>query len=268
MAGLYGAPRLTPDATGTISPVATDTGNDATQSRDAGPTDISAWGDGELVRAYSPSRSPWLRLMMVTAANGSTIGPSGTSRDISGRRDVDLLTLLRAMSDAVLVGARTAVADRYGPVRVRPSRQHLRAGRAPRPRLCIVTGSGSLPADLLEQDPVTGLRPLLITSESGSMHLRDHHPTEDCIVAGAHQVDLLAALAEMRERGLADIDCEGGAFLARSLLDLDAIDEVDLSRSPQAGADGPTLPAFEAGWAQVHDLHEGAWRFTRLLRAR
>jgi riboflavin-specific deaminase-like protein len=225
------------------------------------PIDISGFGDEELAALFS-AETPWLRLVMVITEDGHTTGPSGSSRDISGPRDLEVMTLLRALSDAVMVGATTAVADSYCRIRVRASRQHLRRSQSPEPRLCVVTSSGNIPLDsamFREQS-----RPIIITSALGAQRLI--HADAEVIVAGDNSVDLPVALIALNDRGIHSISCEGGTSLARSLLHDGLVDEVDLTVSPTPTGRGPVFPTLEAPWHLETHAVDGEWSFLRFLR--
>jgi riboflavin biosynthesis pyrimidine reductase len=79
-------------------------------------------------------------LSLVVSLDGQLCGPDGSSRSISGPEDLEWLRRLRASSDAVVVGASTAEAENYGPIRVRPEFAAARAdaGMAGDPELVIV----------------------------------------------------------------------------------------------------------------------------------
>ena len=83
----------------------------------------------------------WLRANMVTSLDGAaTVG--GRSGGLSGGADQDVFALLRALADVIIVGAGTARAERYGPVR--PGQEGvqwawLRDGRPAAPPIAVVT---------------------------------------------------------------------------------------------------------------------------------
>lgn len=61
---------------------------------------------------------PAVALSLVVSLDGQLCGPDGSSRSISGAEDLDWLKRLRAASDAILVGARTAEVEGYRTIRV------------------------------------------------------------------------------------------------------------------------------------------------------
>lgn len=70
---------------------------------------------------------PALALSLVISLDGQLWGPDGSSRSISGEEDLQWLRTLRASSDAVITGARTAEREGYGPIRVRAEFADARA---------------------------------------------------------------------------------------------------------------------------------------------
>ena len=86
---------------------------------------------------------------MVTTADGRvTIG--GRSGPIGNEADQDLFHALRTRVDAVMVGAGTLRAEKYGRLVRKPERREARerAGLAPDPLAVIVSGRLDLPPDL------------------------------------------------------------------------------------------------------------------------
>jgi riboflavin-specific deaminase-like protein len=225
------------------------------------PIDISGLDDDALAALFK-AEPPWVRVVMVTTSDGHTTGPSGSSRDISGARDLDIMTLLRSLSDAVMVGATTAVSDGYTDIRVRVARQHLRGLHRPEPRLCVVSSSGQIPHDAAMFRAES--RPIVLTSALGAHHLTG--VDAEIIVTGESSVDLSVALIALNDRGIHNISCEGGATLARALLEEGLVDEVNLTISPVPAGFGPVFPTLEAPWRLATHAIDNEWTFLRFLR--
>src|SRR3954467_87 len=91
--------------------------------------------DADVLAAYPwPEGRRWVRAMMVTTLDGAAAGPDGLSGSISGEADKAVFDAVRREADAVIIGAGTMRAERYGPFRNRA-------------RLAIVTRSLDLPWD-------------------------------------------------------------------------------------------------------------------------
>src|SRR5687768_4179928 len=101
--------------------------------------------DVDLLEAYRPldPSSPLLRLDMVASANGAATDEMGRTTGLGGPGDHTIFHALRAMADAILVGAGTARIERYGPHR--PSPEHaaarIREGLSEAAPICLVSGS-------------------------------------------------------------------------------------------------------------------------------
>src|SRR5690606_32109050 len=90
-----------------------------------------------------PAR-PWVRANMVATVDGQVVGGSGLSRAISSPADKRVFGVLRALADAVVVGAGTIRAERYTRLHARPAHAERRRsrGQGPVPLLTIVSRSG------------------------------------------------------------------------------------------------------------------------------
>jgi riboflavin biosynthesis pyrimidine reductase len=184
-------------------------------------------------------RRPYLLLNMIATTDGrATLG--GRSGPLGGRADKELLYGLRTAVDAVMAGAGTVRAERYGRL-IRDDRgRAIRRDRglAEEPLACIVSGRLALDSGipLLAE---SGTRVAILTSSEASL-------PQDCraeisYVRSAHdgQLDLPGATAELYERfGVRTLLCEGGPHLNAQLLAHGLVDELFLTLSPKlAGGD-------------------------------
>jgi riboflavin biosynthesis pyrimidine reductase len=154
----------------------------------------------------------------------------GRSGPLGGPADKLLFATLRSLCDVVLVGAGTARAENYGPVKV--------AGRSPaeQPPLALVSRSLDLAADArFFTEP--GPRPLIVTTAKAAAPdwLRD---SADLIVAGEDRVDLSFALDQLADRGLGTVLCEGGPRLFADLAQAGLVDELCLTLAPVLAGPG------------------------------
>lgn len=182
-----------------------------------------------LLDLYDPGAGPSLRAGFVLSTDGG-IAQDGTSRGLQTPADQAVFSALRAVADAVVVGAGTARQERYGPVRPRPDGAAWRRARGlpERPPLVVVSRS-------LELDPVEGAVVVTCAAAPG----RDRFP--DVVVAGDDEVDLVDAVAQLRGRGLANLLCEGGPSLLTALLQQDLVDELCLTHTPRLLGPAPGL---------------------------
>jgi riboflavin-specific deaminase-like protein len=205
------------------------------------PAPTEPLDEAALRAAYEPDRSrPWLRVNFVTSLDGA-VSVEGRSHGLSSPVDKRVFALLREQADAVLVGAGTVRAERYGPARLDPAAQARRvaAGRPPHPTLVVVSGSLDLEPTgrPLREAPV---RAIVLTHDAAPADRRATlAEVADVVACGAEEVDLTAGLAELRARGLGQVLCEGGPRLFDELLAADLVDELCLSVAARLVGAGP-----------------------------
>ena len=111
-------------------------------------------------------------------------------------------------------------------------------GLATRPRVAILTASGSIPPDraVLEDGPI------VLTTPSGAERLSGTLPAEVELVAlpGDAEVDVRAAVELLRDRGYARLLSEAGPHVFGSLVAADLVDELFLTVSPLLAGRPPT----------------------------
>ena len=183
---------------------------------------------------------PYLVLNMVTTADGrATIG--GRSGPIGNEADQDLFHALRTRVDAVMVGAGTLRAEKYGRLVRKPERREARerAGLAPDPLAVIVSGRLDLPPDLpLLHEPEQQV--LVATFSDGQLPGPRHRGTCASTAAPSTYPRLLAIL---RGRGVRSVLCEGGPTLNAELLRAGVVDELFHCMAPKLAGepDAPTM---------------------------
>ena len=175
--------------------------------------------------------------MIFSADGAATFG--GRAGPLSSETDQQLLKILRGFADVVLVGAATARAEDYGPVRLTEAQQaqRRRHGRIKPPPIAVISRTGELPTRLVS-DP--DQPPLLVTC--GQSPARpDVVGNQRCgvLVAGEGSVDVVRAIALLRSHGLSRILCEGGPTLLDELVDADAVDEICVTLAPKLVAHQP-----------------------------
>lgn len=188
-------------------------------------TDVS---DDALRAAYAfPDRRPWVRANMVSTLDGAMRGADGSSRSISSPADQRVFRLARRDADAVLVGAGTIRAEDYQPsVRT----------------VAIVTRSLDLPLSLrmFAERTSEHARPIAFTTDSSAARapagLRD---VIDIVGCGDGTVELPRVIADLRDRGLGRILCEGGPALLGDLVSAGLLDELLLTLVPALMGGGP-----------------------------
>lgn len=195
------------------------------------------------------------------AAIGGRSGPIGSATD------TEMLVGLRSISEAVVVGAGTMRAERYGRLIRDPGKRAARErhGLPHDPLAVLISGRLDLPWDA-PMFTCGGGRILIFTSS-------DEAPPETATPLRVERhrggIDLVEVMRHLRqERGIRALLCEGGPVLTEGLLAAGLIDELFITRGPMlVGGDGPGLLArmdearvdVELAWL----LREGSELFAR-----
>lgn len=223
--------------------------------------------------------APWLRANMVTSLDGAAT-LHGRAAGLSSEGDRQIFAMLRALADVILVGAGTARAERYAPVRPETELQRwawLREGRTPSPPIAVVTHRLGLDLDgALVAGAPEHARTILITTEAAPAARRAAAArTADVLVLGDASVDIPAALDALAKRGHRRILAEGGPHLLSEIACADRLDELCLTVSPLltgpgAGriVQGAAPPDGTGPWPRslAHVLAEEGYLFCRYLR--
>jgi riboflavin-specific deaminase-like protein len=184
--------------------------------------------DVDPYEAYGDVTRPWSRVGMIMSADGSVTDEEGWTDGLGGAADFRVFRTLRALADAILVGAGTVRTGRLGPARLRPDLRERR-GRPPAP-IVVVSRSlaldWSLPLFTSAESPT-----LVVTSAAALKTARVPDPVE-VLIAGDDEVDLDLAVRELRGRGLEHLLCEGGPALTTSLIAAGLVDELCLNLAP------------------------------------
>ncbi len=180
--------------------------------------------------------------VMVCSIDGR-VAIAGRSGGLGHPADRALLRGMRAAADAVLVGTGTIAAEGYGRLLDDDDRERrVAAGRLGRPPVVTISRTGRLPwqADLFSEPgwPVlafVGEAQAADTVVAADLTLVERPP--DALAPAA-------VLAELAERGIGSVTCEGGPGLLAALLAAGCVDDVLLTIAPLlAGGDAPGLLA-------------------------
>jgi riboflavin-specific deaminase-like protein len=200
---------------------------------------------------------PFVAMNFAATVDGrATIG--GVSGPIGSAADTAMLAGLRTRFDAVMIGAGTMRAERYGRL-VSSQERRERIGLPHDPLMVIVSGSLDLPWDAsLFTDG--GGRVLIFTASE------DEAPeTATSLRIVRHQgfVDMPEALRQLRqERGIRALLCEGGPGLHGELESGGMVDDLFLTIAPKltggeapriVEGDLPRVTALELAWLLEED---------------
>jgi riboflavin-specific deaminase-like protein len=203
---------------------------------DPGPTTVD-----EQLDSYRPWEQPLedrplvATNFAVTVDGRATIG--GVSGPIGSDADTEMLARLRTRFDAVMIGAGTMRAERYG--RVVPDQEQRerreRLGLPHDPLMVIVSGRLDLPWDapLFTTD---GGRVLIFTAAETDP---PQSATSVEVVRHEGAVNLAKAMRQLREeREVRALICEGGPHLHAQLQDEGLVDELFLTIAPKLSGEG------------------------------
>lgn len=189
---------------------------------------------------HASEERPFVYMNFALTLDGhSTIG--GVSRPIGSERDTELLVALRTRADAVMIGAGTMRAEKYGRVVADPDKRAKREslGLLADPLVAIVSGRLDLPWDA----PLftEGVGTIVIFTVSDDEPPETATPVE--VVRHDGRVELPEALKHLRHtRDVRALLCEGGAILHGELLKTGCVDEIFVAHTPKlAGGRGPGL---------------------------
>jgi riboflavin biosynthesis pyrimidine reductase len=212
------------------------------------PTELQARYGADLRIALRGDRPTLIANFVATVDGVVALDAAGQSsgREISGAFEPDrfLMGLLRATSDAVVVGAGTVRASRTGGWAAADVHRASTSGfaawrreldlREAVPTTVVVTGSGDLEPGQIPADPDVPV--ILATTAAGARQLsrlprRDHVEIVSVSDTRASMVEGLVDL--LGERGFELILAEGGPTLFGELLSARLVDELFLTVAPQ-----------------------------------
>jgi riboflavin biosynthesis pyrimidine reductase len=233
------------------------------------------------------SGAPWVRANMIESVDGAG-SLDGRSGGLSGDADRLVFAVLRSLADVILVGASTARAEKYRPVREQEIWPKLRTERQqPTPPIAVVTRKLDLDLDSpLVAGAPGAARTILLTTQAAPADRREAASAHaDVVVTGRDTVLPTTVTAELASRGYRNVLLEGGPSLLREVTDAGLLDELCVTFSPvlEGGMAGrilspPQTADGSGGGASVregaaaklglaHVLEDGGSLLCRYLRA-
>ena len=176
---------------------------------------------------------PAVRLNMIVSVDGGTSW-NGVSGALGGAADKALFSVLRSLTDVVLVASATMRAEHYGPAVLEPEIQaaRQRRGQTPVPRIAVVSRTCQFDWSSPFFTAATE-RPIVFTVSSAAEEDRTRAAeVAEVIIAGEEDVDLTHAVAELGSRGAEHVLAEGGPTLNGQLARAGLLDELCVTLSP------------------------------------
>jgi peptide-methionine (R)-S-oxide reductase len=166
-----------------------------------------------------------LRAVMISSAEGAWTDGAGSSRGLSSAEDLKWLVANRAVSDAVLVSAKTALSENYRKLNHNPLYLELRAaaGLPSRSNLVCFTN------DANRFDAVSGIADFILTS---APELADR---ERAIYYEPENLSM--ALQKLAEAGMHRLVIEGGPTLLDAFIAHGLVNQIALTKSAQSSKD-------------------------------
>jgi 5-amino-6-(5-phosphoribosylamino)uracil reductase len=212
---------------------------------DPGSTTVDEQLDSYRPWEQAPEERPFVATNFAATVDGrATI--DGVSGPIGSSADTEMLARLRTRFDAVMIGAGTMRAERYGRVvgdrEQRERREQI--GLSPDPLMVIVSGRLDLPWDAPLFTAGAG-RVLVFTASEA-----DPPETATSLRLVRHEgaVEPARALQQLRdEHDVRALLCEGGPHLHGQLWAAGLVDELFLTTAPRlTGAEAPRILEGEA----------------------
>jgi diaminohydroxyphosphoribosylaminopyrimidine deaminase/5-amino-6-(5-phosphoribosylamino)uracil reductase len=170
------------------------------------------------------NKRPHVILKLGVSSDFRIAARPGARTAITGGESWRRVHLLRAQADAVLIGLSTALADD-------PELTCRLPGMKERSPIRIVADTRlSIPPHLKLVKTATEIPLWLLSTRKG--HMDPGITVIDCLPGPGKWVDLADALKRLGERGINRLLVEGGSFVARSLLDRELADEIQLFEAP------------------------------------
>jgi 2,5-diamino-6-(ribosylamino)-4(3H)-pyrimidinone 5'-phosphate reductase len=191
----------------------------------------------------APDR-PHVSVNMAVSLDGKISTRKREQITLGTRHDRHLMDVLRARSDAVIVGAGTVRHDGY-PVLVRDAvirRRRVATGRAPHPVNVVLSTALDMPIGrpIFERD---GIRRIIYTTTAApESRIRRFGRVAEVVVLRTRSVAPRAVLRDLSGRGMKRVLMEGGGELHFAFAKEHLVDEVYVTLTPRLiGGDAPSL---------------------------
>lgn len=176
---------------------------------------------------------------------------------ISGSRDFARVDMLKAASDAVMIGIGTVLADDPSLTIKSEATQKARtaAGKPEHPVRIIIDSTARIPLDAAILHKGNGKRIVAVSERADPVKVAAVGQLATVIVTGRESVDLPDLLNNLGALGIQQLMVEGGGTLIASLFAAGLVDEfyTFVGNLIIGGRDAPT-PADGDGWTRESDF--------------
>ncbi|PWI41361.1 pyrimidine reductase family protein [Streptomyces sp. ICBB 8177] len=251
---------------------------DETFATPAGPFDtLDALADAYAYPAPLPEGTAWMRANMVASLDGAA-RHDGRSQPLSSDADMRIFGVLRALADAVVVGAETVRQEGYRPAKAREAFAERRAalGQTPAPVIAVVSAGLDLDfsAPLFTSPVVPTVLLTGAEADPGRMRAAEAAGARVVIAGAGDRVDPAAAVRALAGLGLRRLLAEGGPRLLGQFAAAGVVDEMCLTIAPLITSglaprimNGPVVEVPER-FTPASVLEEDGFLFTRYVRER
>lgn len=190
---------------------------------------------------------PWVMAKWAMTLDGKIASRTGNSYWVSSESSRDVVQRLRARSDAIMVGSRTAIADDPQLTVRLPAIDHNDESQLPTPRRMplriIFDSAASLPVTSRLVQTAKNVGVLVAVDgnalEDNASVRKNAERLTDCgcevlpLAGTNHQERMLALLRQLAQRDVTNLLVEGGGTLLGLLFDLELIDEIHAFIAPK-----------------------------------
>ncbi len=200
---------------------------------------------------------PFVFINVAMSADGKISTRERRQVKISGKQDLLRTDMLKAGSDAVMVGIGTVLADNPSlTVKTLELReQRVAQGKDEHPIRVVVDSRGRTPpgADILHKG--TGQRIIAVSKRAPFERLKELERYATIVTAGEQEVDLVELFEFLHRHGVRRLMVEGGGTLIWSLFSRGLVDEVQtfVGNMVIGGSDAPT-PVDGEGFLREEDF--------------
>jgi diaminohydroxyphosphoribosylaminopyrimidine deaminase/5-amino-6-(5-phosphoribosylamino)uracil reductase len=182
----------------------------------------------EVYNVFMPQQRPFVVVKEAASLDGRIATKTGDSQWISGEEAREFAHRLRARSNAVMIGARTA--------RIDDPRMNVRNSRGRNPAV-VVLDSGLSISPKARMFAIKRQAPIWLycshqASESRKARLKRAGAEVICVSSRSGKLNLPAVLSDLFKRGVYRLLVEGGSSLIGSLIEKRLVDRVEIVVSP------------------------------------